>query len=82
MVAILQQTLLQSIHCAVTAAMQYIKEEIKQDIKNASFSLCLLRITDLDNGPEGISVALSVLSREKKVLLQYESTDILTGCLI
>ena len=64
---------------AVCAATQYIKEEAKQDIKSASFSICLHQIANMDNAPDGIVLALSVLNAENRATVQYGITEILTG---
>ena len=69
----------QSKKSAITAAMQYIKAEITNDIKSALFAISLTPIVELENGPDGIMVALSVLNRENRAVLQYESTETLTG---
>ena len=59
--------------------MQYIQAEITQDIKSALFAICLTPIVELENGPDGITVALSVLNRENRASVQYVATETLTG---
>ena len=63
----------------ICAASDYLKSELKADIRTGSFNIALLGLDSLVDMSDSFTLVLGVLDKGQRLNVQYEFTEILTG---
>ena len=66
-------------HYDVTACRDYLKNELRADIRNGTFSMCMCPIEDIPGPTDSFSLVLEILNVAHRRTIGFEFLEIFTG---